>query len=131
MSVAPFVRFAAPYPTIQTISKFPNPEFSDSERNTSTVNYIRTEDGTLYSYVKKKGGRRRLQMQFTLTREKALELRGFVDSYYASVIHLTDVEEQVWLGYIMTNPNEFETVGGNAAGGELQVITLDFEGHKQ
>lgn len=125
MTVAPHVRFAAPYPTVQTISKFPNPELSDSERNTATVNFIRTEDA-LYSYVKKKGGRRHIQMRFTLTRSKALEMRAFVDSYFASVIELTDVEGVRWVGNIMTNPNEFETIGRG-----LQSLTLDFEGIRQ
>ena len=135
MTVAPHVRFAAPYPTVQTISKFPNPEFADSERKTSSVNFIRTTDGSLYSYVKTKNGRRRLQMRFTLTRMKALEMRAFIDSYFASKIEFTDVEEVRWVGYIMSNPNEFETIGRrgdvSAGGLELQTLTIDFEGIKQ
>lgn len=135
-NVSPFIRLAAPYPAIQTISKFPNPEFGDSERKTSTVNFIRTLDGSLYSYVKKKGGRRRLQFRFRLTRFKALELREFIIAYFASTIELTDVEGVRWIGNFVTNPFEFETTGrygGNPtiAGAEEQTLTLDFEGLKQ
>jgi hypothetical protein len=127
--------FAAPHPGIQTISLLPNPQFSDTEALTASVSTQRATDGTLYTYVKTKGGRRKLSWTFRLLRPKALELRAFLLSYFASKVRVTDHNNRVWVGNFTNNPFEFTAdSGGPMLGdlrGELQSITIEFEGVEQ
>jgi hypothetical protein len=127
--------FAAPHPGIQTISLLPNPQFSDGEALTASLSVKRATDGTLYTYVKTKGGRRKLTWTFRLLRPKALELRAFLQSYFASTIRATDHNGRIWLGNFTNNPFEFDTdSGGPFIGGlrgEMQTITIEFEGVEQ
>jgi hypothetical protein len=87
---------AAPYPGLQTTTILPSPEFSDTEALTDSVSAKRATDGTLYVYVKTKGGRRKLQWTFQLTRNKSLELRAFVFAYSASKVRIVDHNERIW-----------------------------------
>jgi len=119
------VRLQAPYPLLQTTTLLPNPEFSDSEGLLDEINSKRSMTGTLYTYVKTKGERRRLTMRFTLSRLKGLELRAFIRAYFYSKIRLTDHLDQVWVGYFTDNPFSFES------GKEMQNIQLTFEGVEQ
>lgn len=129
----------APAPSLQTTTILPNPLLSDQEGLTSTVQSQRATDGTLYTYVKTKAGRRKLQWTFRLTRPKALELRAFVLSYHSSRIRITDHNNRVWVGYFLSNPFEFDTPSRSAPAiqaaqdfaAERQVITLEFEGVEQ
>jgi len=125
-----------PLPGVQTTSLLPNPEFGDGENLVAQVSTKRAMDGTLYTYVKRKQ-RRRLQWTFQLTRNKGLELRAFIQSYFASRIRVTDHHGRVWVGNFVNNPFEFETDRRAAPAiapmprGERQVITLEFEGEEQ
>jgi hypothetical protein len=116
-------QLAAPHPGIQTISLLPNPQFSDGEALTAAVTPKRATDGTLYTYVKTKGGRRKLNWSFRLSRAKALELRAFLLSYFASKIQVTDHNGRVWVGNFTGNPFELDS---SAPG--LDNITIEFEG---
>lgn len=130
------VRLAAPYPGIQCITHLPNPEFGDLEGQVNFLEIKRSINGQRYSYVRAKDGRKRLQMQFSLTRMKALELRAFIVAYHSSRVLLTDHLGQKWLGYIITNPNEFETTsailhGPAGTGAARAAIQIEFEGLQQ
>jgi hypothetical protein len=126
----------APYPTLQTTSIFPNPRMGDSEGLRNAVVMKRATDGTRYTYIKRKGGRK-LQWTFKLTRNKGLEMRAFIQSYFASTIRVTDHNDRVWIGNIINNPFEFDTPSRAAPAispmprGENQVITIEFEGVEQ
>lgn len=126
---------AAPYPEIQTISLLGSPQFSDGEALTVTLSPKRATDGTLYTYVKTKAGRRKMTWTFRLPRAKALELRAFLLSYFASQIRVTDHNERIWVGHFTNNPFEFDTDSGGpyigSLRGEMQSITLEFEGVEQ
>lgn len=128
--------FEAPYPGVETTSILPNPEFGDGENLKVSVVTKRAMDGTRYTYVKRKGGRK-LQWTFKLTRNKGLELRAFIQSYFASKIKVTDHNDRVWIGHFVINPFEFDTPSRAAPAitpmprGENQVITLEFEGEEQ
>jgi hypothetical protein len=123
----------APYPTLQTTTLLPNPQFSDQEALLDTVNRKLALDGTRYTYVKRRA-RRKLKWMFRLTRVKALELRAFIFSYFASKIRLTDHNNRMWIGYFTTNPFEFDTTDRGAPAiapmprGELVNVELEFEG---
>lgn len=120
------VRLAAPYPTIQTITYLPSPDFSDSESITPEVQRQYTMTGRLYTYIKTKNNRRRLLMRFNMTREKGLELIAFVRAYYRSKIQLTDHLGIDWVVEMTVNPFDFDTPGPS----EWQTIQLEFEGVK-
>ncbi len=127
----------APYPTLQTASVLPDPKFSDSEALTDAVSVKRAMDGTRYTYIKTKAGRRKLKWVFQLTRNKGLELRAFIQSYFASKIYVIDHNQRVWVGNFTNNPFEFDTPERAAPArqgwpvGELQTIDIEFEGIEQ
>jgi len=126
----------APYPGIQTTSILANPQFSNGEGLADSVASKRATDGTLYTYVKRRNGRRKLNWTFLLVRPKALELRAFLTSYFASDVRVTDHSGRVWIGNFTNNPFEFTTDRRAAPDrgdlrGELQTITLEFEGVEQ
>ena len=74
----------APHPLLQTTALLPDPQFSDQEAVLDTVTRKSAMDGTRYTYVKRRGGRRKLRWVFQLSRNKGLELRAFLQSYFAS-----------------------------------------------
>jgi hypothetical protein len=126
----------APHPSLQTTTILPNPRLGDSESLRVGIAVKRAMDGTRYTYVKRKGGKK-LQWTFKLTRNKGLELRAFIQSYFASTIVATDHNDRVWVGNFVNNPFEFDTPSRAAPAispmprGESQVITLEFEGEEQ
>ncbi len=127
----------APHPLWQTITLLPNPLFSDGEGLAATVSRKLALDGTRYTYVKTKGGRRKLHWTFRLTRNKSLELREFIYAYFASRIQVTDHNNRGWVGNFTENPFEFDTYerAGPAIApmthGESVRIELVFEGIEQ
>jgi len=99
------VRISAPYPTLQTTSILPNPEFSNSENLRVELDIHRAIDGTVRTYVKKKYRQRRgLRWTFRLTRNKAIELREFLLSYHSSEFLVDDHEGRRWRAYVLNNP---------------------------
>lgn len=129
--------FQAPYPAIQTALITVNPDFSDTEALTSTVSSKRAVDGTLYTYIKRKGGRRKMTWTLVMARPAALAMRAFLFSYFASRIKVTDHNDRIWVGYFTNNPFEFDTPSGGGPAysdglrNDLQSITLEFEGVEQ
>lgn len=119
----------APYPSIQVTTLLPSPTFGDSRALTATVSSMRAMDGTLYTNVKTRSGRKRFQWDFEISRHKAIELRAFINSYYGHCIQATDHNGESWVGYLKNNP--FEFVGGGRAAGwpgdETMSITIEFE----
>jgi hypothetical protein len=119
----------APYPDIQTITILPNPSWGDVYEPTATVTALRTMNGLLYTYTKSKENRRKCHWDFTLSKNKALELKAFFTSYYRAKIKIIDHDDVVWIGYFQNNPFEF-TGSGHAPsfpGGEVVDISIDFE----
>jgi hypothetical protein len=126
----------APHPSLQTTTILPNPKFGDSESLRAEVKVKRAMDGTRYTYIKRKGGRK-LLWTFKVTRNKGLELRAFIQSYFASTVVITDHNDRVWIGKLTNNPFEFDTPSRAAPAiapmprGETQIITIEFEGDEQ
>lgn len=112
--------------SFQTTTILPDPEQSDSEQLTGEVFIKRSVNGQTFTYVKTKNDRRRLIFRLRLTRSKSFELRAFIQSYFSSIVRLTDHEQQRWVGHLLSNPFEFEALLG-----EEQNIQLEFEGIKQ
>ena len=72
-------------------------------------------DGTLYTYIKTRNGRKKFKWEFEIARDKALEVREFINSYRGELIQITDHDGDIWVGYLRNNPFEFTGVG-RAAG---------------
>ena len=126
----------APYPLLQTTTVMPDPQFSDQEALNDTIDQKRAIDGTRYVYLKRRGDRRKLRWQFNLTRNKGLEVRAFVQSYFASKVRITDHNGQAWVGNFTSSPFELDTPERASPAispmprGELQTVQLEFEGVK-
>jgi len=129
------VTFAAPYPAIQTTSLLPNPVLGDSEQPTVEVQTRRALDGTLYTYTKTKLGRRKLVINFRVTRMKGLEFYEFIRSYHGYKMKYLDHLDRTWIGYIVNNPFEFTTSerwrSKRYPYGEMMEFTVEFEGMLQ
>ena len=130
-------QMSAPYPAVQTTSFLPDPQLSDSEALMVTVIRKTALDGTRYTYVKRKDNRRKLLWTFKLTRNKGLEVRAFIQCYFAAKIKIVDHNGRTWVGNFTNNPFEFDTTerSGPAISpmprGEAQVMQLEFEGVEQ
>jgi hypothetical protein len=126
-------RIRAPYPTQQTRSLLPSPEFGDSEAITDRVLVKRATDGTTRTYVQTTDDRRKLKWTFRLSRPKALELLEVIRAYHSSPVWITDHRGRHWKGNITNNPFESQAISGALLGrqglpGERYVATLEFEG---
>jgi hypothetical protein len=127
----------APYPSLQVTSLLPNPKFSDQEASLTSMMRKSAIDGTRYTYVKRKNNRRKLHWTFQVSRNKGLEIRDFINLYFASKIRITDHNSRIWIGNFINNP--FELVGDSKASptilplpkGELMTLELEFEGIEQ
>lgn len=118
-----------PFPYMSTTTTMPSPSFSDSEALTATINRMRAIDGTLYTYVHSKNNRRRYVWQFNLAKNKAVEVREFLDAYFSRKIQVTDHNSEIYVGYIRNNPFEFigEASAEGWPGNETVSITIEFE----
>lgn len=129
------MRLGAPYPGVEMYTYLPNPEFSDGENSVGSVEFKRSMSNIRYSYIKSRAQHRRLFFSIVMTRMKALELRAFLLKYPAKKIQLRDHNGEFWLGYITTNPNEFESTGANRSvanvGHSMSRIQLEFRGVRQ
>jgi len=120
----------APFPSTRTTTLLPSPKFGDSKALTATVTSMRAIDGTLYTYVKSRNGRKKFNWTFELSRHKALELREFINSYYGALVQIIDHDGDEWIGYLRNNPFEFAgagRAGDGWPGGETMTVILDFE----
>lgn len=124
------LELTAPWPEAACRIYLPNPSYGDSEGLTIEVNPKRAMDGTLYTYVKSKGGRRKILLSFTMTRLKAIEFSRFLNMYISKQIKIVDHLNRSWIGYITSNPVEFNTAkrGAVGGGGELVNAEIEFEG---
>jgi hypothetical protein len=86
-------------------------------------------NGTLYTHVKTREGLHKFKWAFKLARDKASELREFIDTYFANRLEVTDHNGDKWVGYLKNNPFEFasQSRAGSFPGNELYVVTLEFE----
>ena len=124
------LQITAPWPSTDCRIYLPNPKFGDSESLAIEMNPKRAMDGTLYTYVKTKGLRRKLLMSFTMTRLKSIEFNRFLLMYVSKQIKIVDHLDRAWIGYITSNPVEFNTSKRGTPGGgdELVDVEIEFEG---
>lgn len=124
-------QLSAPYPQLETVTFLPNPEFSDIRRPVQNVAIRRSMNNTTRTYVKT-SSRKVFNYTFSLTRQKALELRAFIESYYSSQLQIIDHDSRRWIVYFTGNPFEINGAGAalNYPGSEYATIPLAFEGEE-
>jgi hypothetical protein len=124
------LEITAPWPESDCRVYLPNPKFGDSESLAIDMSPKRAMDGTLYTYVKTKGLRRKIVMSFTMTRLKSIELNRFLLMYISKQMKIVDHLSRAWVGYITSNPVEFNTSkrGSPGGGSELVDVEIEFEG---
>jgi len=119
----------APYPSPQTTTLMPSPSWGDSQALTATLTTMRSMNGKLYTYVKTRENRKKYHWDFEISRNKALELRAFINSYVGSLIQIIDHDGDERIGYLRNNPFEFSGAGraNGWPGNETMSISLEFE----
>jgi hypothetical protein len=119
----------APYPLMQTTLLLRSPLQANTQKLAATIQTVRSMNGTLYTYVKAKRGRKLFSWDFLSSKDKALEAKSFVKQYAGDLVRITDHEGTIRLGYITINP--LEARGEGRAGGwpsnEAYSFTLSIE----
>jgi len=104
-----------PYPLLQSTLVLPSPRLGNQRNLASTVQTMRSMNGTLYTYIKAKRGRKVHKWDFVGTKDKAREATEFIKLYSGNLIRVTDHEGTFIVGYVTINP--LELVGEGRAGG--------------
>jgi hypothetical protein len=119
----------APYPAITDNLLLRSPEFSNQRNKAHTLSTIRTGDGTLYTYIKKKRGREVHQWEFKVSYKKMLEVKEFFRSFISDLVRIYDHNDTVYIGYMTVNPWEGSGEGraGGWPGNEAYGFTLQLE----
>lgn len=121
----------APWPGPTTTHFMPNPLSGDSVGSTNTLEIKRSMNGTRYSYVKSRDQRKRLLWNFRLSKDKALEMRSFFDTYTGTQCKIIDHLGKEYIGYFITNPFDFESVSrsvGSPGNNTIHQIQIEFQG---
>lgn len=119
----------APFPLMQTTLLLRNPHLTNTRKLTASVETMRSINGTLYTYVKSKRGRKVHEWDFTSSRDKMLETKTFVEQYHGGLVQVVDHENVTHLGYLIMNPLESGGEGraGGWPSGEAYRFTLQLE----
>ncbi len=120
----------APYPKMIATLLLPSPLLSNNKNNTATVQTVRSMNGTVYTYVITKRGRKKYSWSFLTSKDKALEAKEFVGIYAQDLVQVVDHEDVTRMGWIVINP--LEESGQGRAGGwgkneEAFEYTIEFE----
>ena len=124
-----FFRLQAPYPAVVDTLLIPSAKFSNQKNKAHTLVRIRTGNGDLYTYIKKKRGRQVHQWDFVVSYHKSLEMKEFYRKYNSELVRLYDHNEDSFIGYLVINPWETDAEGraGGWAGNEAYRFTLQLE----
>lgn len=129
------MQFEAPFPAVQTVTVLPEPQWNDTQRLPDAMTLGEAMNGDLYSNVAKTT-KRVYNWSFNISRMKALEFLEFVRAYSAEKWRVTDHEDVVIIGYLLSNPLELNVDRRAKAegppGSEDNVsVTIEFEGEPQ
>ncbi|MHA2380785.1 MAG: hypothetical protein ACXADS_16055 [Candidatus Thorarchaeota archaeon] len=93
------------------------------------MNIVRTGNGDVYTYIKRKRGRQVHQWDFTVSYDKSLEVKEFFRTYGSSIVRVYDHDEIAYTGYANVNPWEAQGEGraGGWPGDEAYGFTLQLE----
>jgi hypothetical protein len=118
-----------PYPLMQSTLLLPSPKIGNQKNLASSVQVLRAMDGTVFTYVKPKRGRKVRRWDFVTTKDKVREAIQFVEQYSGGLLRIIDQNDAIVIGYLTINP--LEVAGeGRAEGfpsGEVYRWTLSLE----
>lgn len=110
-----------PFPSNSNIIVLPSPSETNTESLTSSVQTLRKMDGSLNTYVKRRGGRKKFRWEFIVGHWKAKELEDYTISNSGSAA-MVSWQGSTYIGYLNLNPLELR---GEVS--EFYRITLEFE----
>ena len=121
------VYIEAPYPAPYVTMVLPNPKLDNTKGLTSNISALYTEDGTVYTYVTKRSGKKKYLWSFSVSADKANEVYGFFDHFSGQKLRV-EWQGVYYIGYIVNNPIEVRYVerAGGWPGGELVQFTIEF-----
>lgn len=112
---------------MQSTVLLPSPEQGNAKNLASTVQTMRSIDGTLYTYIKAKRGRKVYQWEFITRKEKGDELKGFISRFTGDFVKVTDHNDVQVIGYMTINPFELDGQGGRPEPSGTYSFTLQLE----
>ncbi len=119
-----------PWPAMKNTVLLPSPQQGNNKGNQSTVQTLRAMDGTVYTYIKTKRGRRGQSWDFITSKDKALEIKEFIILHADGLIRIIDHRDVNLIGYITINPMEARGEGRAASWGQIEEavrFTIEFE----
>lgn len=121
------IEIYAPHPNWEHVIFLPNPEWGDFRRLNLTTQVKRSMTGnTIITHVQKHEDLKSVEMSFTLTRMKSLEMLAFLDLHIGHLLKIVDHRDDVHIGYMQVNPLELEKVR-KGTNGEQVKLNLNFE----
>ena len=104
-----------PYPLLATTLVMPSARVGNQTNLAATVQTMRAMDGTAYTYVKTKRGRKAHAWDFVVTKDKVYEVEEFIKLYAGKLAKVTDSDGDIFVGYLTANPYDFEGQGGQGS----------------
>lgn len=120
----------APYPSFTKAIVLPNPKLGDSYTVIRETNIKRGIDGTPYTYNKTTANVR-LLFQIEMTRQKSLELEGFIKTFGGQRWKLIDHTDTNYLAILVSDfeKRNFKRAWYNPEDqyGSAESVTIDLE----
>ena len=118
-----------PYPLMQSTLLLPSPKIGNQKNLASSVQVLRTMDGSVSTFVKPKRERKVRQWDFVTTKDKVREAIQFVEQYSGGLLRITDHNGESVVGYTTINPLDVSGQGraGGFPSGEVYRWTLTIE----
>ena len=119
-----------PWPAMKNTLLLPSPRQGNNKGNQSTVQTMRSMNGTLYTYVKTKRGRKGFSWEFIASKDKGLETKEFIRIHSGGLVRITDHRNNVLVGYLTMNPLEEAGEGRAAPWGKIEEavrFSIEFE----
>lgn len=122
-------RVQAPYPAATDTLVIRSAQFSNQRNKTHDLTLVRTGNGDLYTYIRKKRGREAHQWEFLVSYEKLIEVKEFIRVYASTLVRVYDHNDVEYIGYLTVNPWEGGGEGraGGWPGNEAYGFTLQIE----
>ena len=89
----------APFPAPVDTLVVRSPNFSNQKNKAHTMVTVRTGNGDLYTYIKKKRGRQVHQWDFLVSYKKILEVKAFFKKYAGDLVRVIDHNDEQKVGF--------------------------------
>ena len=122
-------RIQAPYPGATDTLRLRSPNMTNQQNPSHTMTTVRTGNGDLYTYIKRKRGREVHQWEFTVSYFKSLEVKEFMRAFSNRIVRVIDHNDEVYIGYMTRNTFEVQAEGraGGWNGNEAYGFVLSIE----